>query len=147
MNESADLPVLELVGGGLAEWPSGQGPRGETVAPAIFVDANGHPEILALPDRFHQVGDPLWQCGSTWETEPIALVVEITSPTALAFKIALDRQRHAAIIDALLREGGCYVAPTSPRYGINARMMRDHSFYCSIDRGFTDTWKEMRARR
>lgn len=147
MQGSDTLPVLELVGGGLAEWPAGQGPRGETLAPAVFVDADGHDDLIALPAHFHEVGIPGWQCRSRWEVEPLALVIEVTHPVERSFRVALDRGRHAPIIDALLRDGGCYVSPTSPRLGISARMMLNHSFYCPIDCTFADTWKAQQAHR
>jgi hypothetical protein len=51
--QGARVDTVELVGGGLAEWPPGKGPRGETIAPAAFVDVTGAEHLLELPRHFH----------------------------------------------------------------------------------------------
>jgi hypothetical protein len=145
--DTGTLPALELVGGGLAEWPAGQGPRGETLAPAAFVDASGHDDLLDLPHRFHEAGAAGWDCAGTWEVEPLALVVRVRAPLEAAFRIPLDPARHAALIVSILRDGVLYLCPTTPRLGINARLARDHSFFCPVDQGFAAEWQRLRARR
>lgn len=144
---SEQLPALELVGGGLAEWPDGRGPRGETIAPAAFLDASGYDGVLDLPHRFREAGIEAWHCAGEWEAEPLGLVVRVRAPVEAAFRIPLDRLRHGALIDSLLREGGCYICPTTPRLGINARLARDQSFYCTVDPGFAPTWRALRSGR
>lgn len=141
------LPNVELVGGGLAEWPPGQGPRGETIAPAAFVDAGGHDDLLALPHYFRAVGLDAWQCTGTWEADPLALVVRVRIPVQAVFRVPLDPARHAPLIDAILRDGALYICTTSLRLGINARLARDHSFVCVVDRGFAEQWRALRPRR
>lgn len=138
------MDVVELVGGGLAEWPPGQGPRGETIAPAAFVDVSTAPYLLELPHQFHAAGTAGWDARAVWETEPLALVVTITKPVEMTFRVPLDGTKHAALINAVLRDGGIYICPTTPRLGIHARLARDHSVWVEVDRSFADTW---RARR
>jgi hypothetical protein len=140
-----NLPELELVGGGLAEWPSGQGPRGESIAPAAFVDADGHEDLLALPHRFQETGAAGWDCTGTWEEEPPALVVRVRAPLEAAFRVPLNPARHGPLVEAILRDGTLYICPTSPRHGINARLARDHSFFCAVDQGFASRWREIRG--
>jgi hypothetical protein len=135
---------VELVGGGLAEWPSGKGPRGETIAPAAFVDVSGAEDLLDLPHHFHATGIAGWQARATWEREPLALRVTVETPVAAAFRIPLDARRHAALINAVLRDGGIYVVTTTPRLGINARLARDASVWVDVDTGFAETWKVIR---
>lgn len=141
-----ELPDIELVGGGLAEWPSGRGPRGETIAPAGFLDVSDHEALLALPRLFRETGQTTWQCAATWEAKPLALVVQVHAPVEAGFRVPLDPVRHAALIDAVLRHGGLYLCPTTPRLGINARLARDHSFFCAADRSFADAWRAIRTR-
>jgi hypothetical protein len=135
------LDTVELVGGGLAEWPSGKGPRGETIAPAAYVDVSSAPHLLGLPHHFHAAGAGGWQADATWETEPLALVVAVNAPVEMSFRVPLDATRHAALINAVLRDGGIYVCPTTPRLGINARLARDHSVWVDADRSFAETWR------
>ncbi len=142
-----DLPVLELVGGGLAEWPSGHGPRGESIAPAAFVDASGYDGLLALPHRFHEAGAAGWQCEGRWDEEPLALAVRVRAPIQAAFRIPMDPKRHAALVDAVLRDGAVYICTTTPRLGLNARLARDQSFFCAVDRGFAERWRAIKAGR
>jgi hypothetical protein len=139
-----EIDTVELVGGGLAEWPSGKGPRGETIAPAAFVDVTGADHLLDLPHAFHAAGIAGWHANASWQTEPLALDVTVTAPTGAAFRIPLDPGRHAALITAILRDGGIYVVPTTPRLGINARLARDGSVWVAVDRTFAETWKSMR---
>lgn len=141
-----ELPELELVGGGLAEWPSGQGPRGESIAPAAFVDADGHDDLLALPHRFHEAGAGRWDCTGTWQEEPPALVVRVHAPVNVGFRVPLNPARHGPLVGAILRDGALYICPTSPRHGINARLARDHSFFCAVDQSFAPGWRVMRGR-
>jgi hypothetical protein len=141
------LPELELVGGGLAEWPSGQGPRGESIAAAAFVDASGHDELLALPHRFHEAGIEGWECTGVWEDEPPALVVRVRVPIEAAFRVPIDPTRHAPLVDAALRDGALYICTTSPRLGLNARLARDQSFFCAVDQSFATRWRSLRSRR
>ncbi len=126
------VPALDLVGGGLAEWPSGQGPRGETIAAAAFVDATGHDVIAGLPHQFHEAGAS-WSCAATWQAEPPALVVRVTAPVLVSFSVPLDRVRHGPLLAAARRDGGLYICPTTVHLGINARLARDHSFYCAAE--------------
>ncbi len=140
------FPNVELVGGGLAEWPPGRGPRGETIAPAGFLDVSDHEALLDLPRLFHEAGQETWQCAATWEAEPLALVVHVRAPVEAGFRVSLDPTRHAPLIDAVLRHGGLYLCPTTPRLGINARLARDHSFFCAVDRSFAERWQAIRAR-
>jgi hypothetical protein len=142
-----EVPALELVGGGLAEWPPGAGPRGESIAPAAYVDATGHDAILALPHHFHAAGAG-WDCRGEWEADPPALVVRVHAPVRAAFRVPIDpaRRGHVPLVDAILRDGGIYICPTTPRLGINARLARDHSFYCAVDRGFAVQWRQIRSR-
>jgi hypothetical protein len=140
------LRELELVGGGLAEWPSGQGPRGETIAAAAYVDASGHDDLLALPHRFHEAGADVWRCDGGWEADPLAFVVRVRAPLEAAFRVPLNPSRHAALVEAMLRDGALYLCPTTPRLGINARLARDQSFFVAVDRGFLDEWRRMRGR-
>lgn len=143
------VPVLELVGGGLAEWPSGQGPRGESIAPAAFVDASDHDHLLALPHRFHEVGASRWDCIGVWEVggaaaserraaspppPAVTLLVRVRAPVAAAFRIPFQPARHRPLIEAMLRDGTLYICPTTPRLGLNARLARDNSFFCLVDR-------------
>ncbi len=128
------LPALELVGGGLAEWPSGQGPRGETIAAAAFIDATAHPAIAELPHRFHEAGAG-WMCAGHIQGDPPALVVRVSAPVEIAFRVPVDSVRHAPLLSALHRDGGLYLCPTTVRLGINARLARDHSFYCAFVAG------------
>lgn len=139
------VPSVELVGGGLAEWPSGKGPRGETIAPAAFVDVTGAEHLLELARHFHQAEAGGWEAYARWQPEPLALAVEIRAPLTAAFLVLLDAHRHAALINAALRDGGIYVAPTVPRLGINARLARDGSVWVAVDRAFAEDWKEMRG--
>lgn len=141
-----ELPDIELVGGGLAEWPPGRGPRGETIAPVAFLDVSQHESLLQLPRLSHDTGQTTWQCAATWEAEPLALVVQVHAPVGAGFRVPLDPARHAALIDAVLRHGGLYLCPTTPRLGINARLARDHSFFCAVDRSFAEVWPAIRAR-
>jgi hypothetical protein len=139
------LPEVQLVGGGLAEWPPGRGPRGETIAPAAFLDVSGHEALLALPRLFHDSQPESWQCEGVWEAEPLALMVSVRAPAEVGFRIPLDPARHAPLIDAALRHGGLYLCPTTPRLGINARLARDHSFFCAVDRSFAERWRAIRV--
>ena len=144
-----ELPELELVGGGLAEWPPGQGPRGEAIAPAAFVDASGHDDLLALPHRFHAAGMAAWQCEGAWETEPLALVVRVRAAVEAGFRVPVNpaKRGHPQLIEAVLRDGALYICPTTPRLGLNARLARDQSFFCAVDRSFVDQWRALRGRR
>jgi len=139
------LDTVELVGGGLAEWPAGKGPRGETIAPAAYVDVSGAEHLLELPHQFHAVGLAGWQARAEWEEEPLALLVTVSAPLHAAFRIPLDARRHAALINAVLRDGGIYIVTTTPRYGINARLARDQSVWVDVDTGFAERWRAMRA--
>lgn len=139
------IPTVELVGGGLAEWPPGRGPRGETIAPAAFLDVTGAEHLLELPHHFHAAESGGWEASAVWEREPLELVVEVRVPLALAFRVPFDSGRHAALINAALRDGGIYLAPTLPRLGINARLARDGSVWVEVDRGFAEDWKRMRG--
>jgi hypothetical protein len=147
--DSMGYPELELVGGALAEWPSGQGPRGETIAPAVFVDADGHDDLLALPHQFHAAGMAAWGCEATWQRDPLALDVRIQAPVPAGFRVRLDPNKpgRVALIEAILRDGTLYICPTSPKLGLNARLARDHSFFCAVDQTFAGEWRQMRARR
>ncbi|MBI2760653.1 MAG: hypothetical protein HYX51_04410 [Chloroflexi bacterium] len=147
--EPADYPELELVGGALAEWPSGQGPRGETIAPAVFVDAEGHDALLALPHQFHAAGAAAWDCVATWQRDPPALEVRVQTPVSAGFRVVLDPAKpgRVALIEAILRDGALYICPTSPKLGLNARLARDHSFFCAVDRSFADEWRQRRPLR
>jgi hypothetical protein len=139
------MDTVELVGGGLAEWPSGKGPRGETIAPAAYIDASNAPHLLDLPHAFHAAGMAGWQAHAVWETEPLALVVTVSAPTEAAFRVPLDAAKHAALINAVLRDGGIYVCPTTPKHGINARLARDHSVWVDVDRSLADSWRTPRG--
>lgn len=141
------IPSLELVGGGLAEWPPGQGPRGESIAPAAFVDATGQEDLLALPHRFHEAGAGAWQCEGDFEEPPLALVVRVRAPVEAEFRVPLDGRRHAALVDAVLRDGALYICTTTPRLGLNARLARDQSFFCAVDRGFAERWRAIKMGR
>ena len=139
------MDTVELVGGGLAEWPPGRGPRGETIAPAAYVDVSGAEHLLELPHQFHGVGVAGWRASGVWEREPFGLVIGVTAPVAAAFRVPLNAAKHAALISAVLRDGGIYVCTTTPRLGINARLARDNSFWVDVDRGFAQTWRAMRG--
>jgi len=139
------IETVELVGGGLAEWPAGKGPRGETIAPAAFLDVTGAEHLLELPHSFHAAGIAAWEAEGVWQTEPLALDVHVRTPVEVAFRVPLEAGRHAALITAVLRDGGIYVVPTTPRHGINARLARDGSVWVAVDRGFAETWRRMRA--
>ena len=139
-----DTDTVELVGGGLAEWPPGKGPRGETIAPAAFVDVSAAEQLLELPHHFHAAGIAGWQARGTWETEPLALTVAVSAPLAASFRVPLDAHKHAALINAVLRDGGIYIVATTPRFGINARLARDQSVWVDVDTGFAETWRRMR---
>ena len=140
-----ETTTVELVGGGLAEWPPGKGPRGETIAPAAFVDVSGAEHLLELPHSFHAAGIAGWRAEGAWQTEPLALTVTVSQPSPASFRIPLDAHKHAALINAVLRDGGIYVVPTTPRFGINARLARDQSVWVEVDRAFAETWKAMRT--
>jgi hypothetical protein len=140
-----EIETVELVGGGLAEWPPGKGPRGETIAPAAFLDVSGAERLLDLPHSFHAVGIAGWEAEGVWRTEPFALDVHVRAPLEAVFRIPLEARRHAALITAVLRDGGIYVVPTTPRHGINARLARDGSVWVSVDTAFAETWQRMRA--
>lgn len=140
------IPSVELVGGGLAEWPSGKGPRGETIAPAAFVDVTGAEHLLELAHHFHAADAGGWQASARWLREPFSLEVEVQAPVTAAFRVPLEARRHAALINAALRDGGIYVTPTVPRLGINARLARDGSVWVEVDRGFAEHWKEIQGR-
>lgn len=138
------MDTVELVGGGLAEWPSGAGPRGETIAPAAYVDVSTAEHLLDLPHRFHAAGDA-WKCAGVFEPEPLALTVHVTEPVAASFRIPLDAAKHAALIGAVLRDSGIYICVTTPRHGINARLARDQSFWIDVDQSFAQTWRSRQA--
>ncbi len=140
------MPDVELVGGGLAEWPAGQGPRGESLAAAAFVDASGHDDLLALPHQFHEAGIGGWRCEGVWQVEPLALVIAVRAPVDVAFRLPFHPARHAALIDAILRDGAVYICPTTPRLGLNARLARDQSFFCAVDQTFGAQWRAMKGR-
>ena len=137
------MDTVELVGGGLAEWPSGKGPRGETIAPAAYIDVSAAPHLLELPHHFHAAGMDGWRAAAVWEVEPLALAVTVSAPVEASFRVPLDATRHVALINAVLRDGGIYVCPTTPRLGINARLARDHSVWVDVDRSFADTWRTL----
>ncbi len=139
-----EIPDVDLVGGGLAEWPAGQGPRGETVAPAAFVDVSGHDTLLDLPHAFHDAGAAAWRCHGAWEASPPALVVAVEAPVEATFRIPLDPAKHGPLVEAALRDGTLYICTTSPRLGLNARMARDRSFPCTVDQTFAETWRSLR---
>lgn len=145
--DDTGVATVELVGGGLAEWPSGTGPRGETIAAAAFVDASGAEHLIDLPHRFHEVGSTGWTCRGVWERDPLALTITVERPLQASLRIPLDAARHGALVDAILRDGGIYVCPTTPRHGLNARLARDHSFHVEVDRGFAEEWRARRGRR
>jgi hypothetical protein len=136
--------TVDLVGGGLAEWPSGKGPRGETIAPAAFVDVTGAEALLELPHAFHAAGIAAWRAVGSLRAEPPALDVTVTAPVEASFHVPLDPRRHAALITAVLRDGGIYIVPTTPRHGINARLARDSGVWVEVDQAFAETWKRMR---
>ena len=122
--------TVEVVGGGLAEWPSGTGPRGETIAPCAFVDAGAAPELLELPACFH--ADPRgWRATGLWGTAEDGsrlLRIEVaTSPTLVA-NLIFRGPRQAPFLGAVERAGSLYVCPTTARRGVNARLARDFSF-------------------
>src|SRR5215212_464588 len=98
-------PSVELVGGGLAEWPAGKGPRGETIAPAAFLDVTGAEGLLELPHAFHSAGVAGWHACGVLLAEPPTLEVTVTAPVAVRFRVPLDVRRHAALVTALLRDG------------------------------------------
>jgi hypothetical protein len=139
------MDTVELVGGGLAEWPSGKGPRGESIAPAAYLDVSTAPHLLNLPHEFHGVGIAGWEAAAVWETEPFALTVTVRRPVEAEFRVPLDAGRHAALVTAILRDGGIYIVPTTPRLGINARLARDNSVWVEVDRSFAETWRTMRS--
>lgn len=136
---------MELVGGGLAEWPAGQGPRGETIAPAAFVDVTGAEHLLELPHHFHAAGVAGWQARATLQPDPPVLSVSVSAPVAVTFQVPLDPGKHAAMIAAVVRDAGIYLVPTTPRFGINARLARDQSIWVAVDAEFADTWKKLRG--
>lgn len=137
--------TVELVGGGLAEWPPGKGPRGETIAPCAYVDVSGAEHLLELPHQFHAAGLAGWRATGTWEIDPLALIVTVGEPATAALRIPLQAAKHAALINAVLRDGGLYICTTTPRLGINARLARDNSFWADVDRTFTETWRTLRG--
>jgi hypothetical protein len=135
---------VELVGGGLAEWPSGKGPRGETIAPAAYLDVTGAEHLLDLPHQFHAAGIAIWRATGTLEADPPALAVTVGAPIEAAFRVPLDPRKHSALVQAILRDGGIYVVPTTPRLGINARLARDGSAWVAVDKRYAETWRKMR---
>jgi len=141
----AAIDTVELVGGGLAEWPSGKGPRGETIAPAAFVDVSGAEGLLELPHQFHAAGVAAWRAAGVLVEDPPRLDITVMAPVQAAFRVPLDARRHAALVAAMLRDGGIYVVPTTPRHGINARLARDNGVWVEVDRAFAETWKRMRS--
>src|SRR3712207_5845330 len=98
---SVDIVTVELVGGGLAEWPSGQGLRGETIAPAAFLDVSGAEHLLDLPHHFHAAGPAGWKASAALQTDPPALLVTVSAPTGAVFRVPVDAQKHAALITAV----------------------------------------------
>jgi hypothetical protein len=140
-----EIVTVELVGGGLAEWPHGQGPRGETIAPAAFVDVSGSEHLLELPHHFHVAGITAWRARAGLQVEPAALTVTVSAPVEAAFRMPLDARKHAALLSAVVRDAGIYVVPTTPRFGINARLARDQSVWVEVDADFADTWKMIRG--
>lgn len=137
--------AVALVGGGLAEWPSGTGPRGETIAPAAFVDVTGAEHLLELPRHFHGAEASAWHAVGMLASAPPALHVSVKAPIESAFHIPIEPGRHAALVTAMLRDGGIYVVPTTPRYGINARIARDGSVWVAVDASNAETWKVIRG--
>jgi len=127
-------PSVELVGGGLAEWPSGKGPRGETIAPAAFLDVSGAEHLLELPHTFHAVGITGWSARAVWQQEPLALSVTVDAPLTTGFVVPFDARKHAALIAAIRRDSGIYLVFTTPRLGINARLARDGSVWVAVER-------------
>lgn len=125
------MDSVELVGGGLAEWPSGKGPRGETIAPCAYIDVSGAEHLLELPHQFHAAGDA-WRAHGSWQQVPLALTVTVTAPVTAEFQVPLDAAKHGALINAVRRDGGIYVCTTTPRHGINARLARDQSFWVGV---------------
>jgi hypothetical protein len=140
-----EIVTVELVGGGLAEWPQGQGPRGETIAPAAFVDVTGGEHLLELPHHFHRAGIAAWKARADLQTEPASLTVTVTAPVEVAFRAPLDAHKHAALVSAVVRDAGIYIVPTTPRFGINARLARDQSVWVDVDADFAETWKKIRS--
>lgn len=140
-----DVATVELVGGGLAEWPSGKGPRGETIAPAAFVDVSGAEHLLELPHHFHAAGPAGWKATAELQSEPAALTVTVSAPLEAVFEVPLDVQKHAALINAVVRDAGIYIVTTTPRFGISARLARDQSVWVEADPEFAGTWKAMRG--
>ena len=122
--------MLEVVGGGLAEWPSGTGPRGETVAPCAFVDARAAPDLLALPDLFRL--DPgAWRATAHWDTAADGsrlLRVIVSVPRAVTADLRFRAPRQGPFLEAIERAACLYVCPTTPQQGVNARLARDASF-------------------
>jgi hypothetical protein len=137
--------TVELVGGGLAEWPAGKGPRGETIAPAAFLDVSGAEHLLELPHHFHGAGPAGWKATVALYADPPALAVRVSAPVEAAFQIPLDPQKHAALVNAVVRDAGIYIVPTTPRFGINARLARDQSVWVAIDDWFVENWKKLRS--
>ena len=78
-----------------------------------------------------------------WQADPLALVITVSDPVVATFRVPLDPIRHMALINAVLRDGGIYVVPTTPRLGINARLAREHSVWVDVDRSFADTWRTL----
>ena len=128
--------TLEVVGGGLAEWPSGTGPRGETVAPCAFVDAAAAPELLELPALFHS-DPPAWRATGTWivaDDDVRFLRIEIPGPAPIIANLVFRGPRRAPFIAAVERAGGLYVCPTTASRGLDARLARDASFPVDLRR-------------
>ncbi len=136
--------AVELVGGGLAEWPSGKGPRGETIASAAFIDVTGAEHLLDLPHHFHGAG-VAWRAEGVLAADPPTLRIDVTAPIEATFQIPIEPGRHAALVTAMLRDGGIYVVPTTPRHGINARIARDGSVWVTVDTSNAETWRAIRG--
>ncbi|MGI8970218.1 MAG: hypothetical protein ACR2HB_05870 [Dehalococcoidia bacterium] len=130
------METATVVGGGLAEWDPGKGPRGETVAPCAYVDAGNLPALLELPPLFHR--DPThWQAAGRWLTRvdtQHALLIQVTSPTVAEFTIVFGHARMAPFLAAIERSGSFYLCPTTAKLGVNARLARDHSVPVEIIR-------------
>ena len=128
--------LVDVVGGGLAEWPSATGPRGETIAPCAFVDASAAPDLLALPALFQ--ADPHgWQAVGHWsnaEDGSRLLVLELTAPRTRVVTLVFRGPRQAPFIAAVERAGTLYICPTTPAQGVNARLARDASFAAVVVR-------------
>jgi hypothetical protein len=129
-NGETDSPTLDVVGGGLSEWPSATGPRGEAVAPCAFVNVAGRPELLELAAQFH--ADPAaWRATGRWGSAgdaPRSLLVEVETPEPRRFELLFRAPRQEPFLAAVDRAGSLYVCPTTPSRGVNARLARDASF-------------------